>query len=205
MKKCAFRTSAALALVTALFLVAAHADDRPVKQNKDFVPAAQAGAFPMVTTGVIVKIKSVAIGQNGNSGRPLHHYRFPGNVAWMSTACRRRARKASVSSSAYIPQGPNPVRGLHPTTTDQIDYQQQCAAKIQAGLDTGGSFALVDAMSGTWDYTFGTKLPASYDATVTHTVGMQASRNFRRHSAIRPCVHGKRHLQLSCRTARRSQ
>src|SRR5580698_1876152 len=65
MKKCAFRTSAALALVTTLSLVAAHADDRPVKQNRAFVPAAQAGAFPMVTTGVIVKIKNATIGQNG--------------------------------------------------------------------------------------------------------------------------------------------
>ena len=44
--------------------------------------------------------------------------------------------------------------------------------------DTGGSVTEVGAGQGTFVYTFGTKLPAGYDATKTHTVGVWATRVF---------------------------
>ncbi len=174
MKLRAFPASAALALVSTLFLVAAHADDRPAKQNKDFVPAAQAGAFPMVTTGVIVKIKSATIGQNGTlvarftvtdsqgMGLDVNGVQTPGTLGLGFVA-------------AYIPKGQ--TQYVSYTTTTAKSTTNSNPPQIQAGMDSGGSYTLVDALTGTWDYTFATKLPAGYDATVTHTIGMQAERD----------------------------
>jgi OmcA/MtrC family decaheme c-type cytochrome len=45
----------------------------------------------------------------------------------------------------------------------------------QAGTDTGGSWQKV--ADGEYTYTFGTKLPANYDRSVTHSVGVYANRN----------------------------
>ena len=46
---------------------------------------------------------------------------------------------------------------------------------IQASTDSGGSFE--DLEMGRVRYTFGTELPSGYDPSVTHTVGIYASRN----------------------------
>jgi OmcA/MtrC family decaheme c-type cytochrome len=48
-------------------------------------------------------------------------------------------------------------------------------AATQAGADSGGTYEKV--ADGEYIYTFRTKLPANYDKTVTHTVGMYGSRN----------------------------
>jgi len=174
MKQCAFHTKAALALVTTLFLITAHADDRPVKKNRDFVPVAQAGAFPMVTTGVIVKIKSVAIGQDGTLvarftitdsqglGLDVNGVQTPGAEGLAFVA-------------AYIPAGQSQYVAY--TTTVTKPTTNNNPSQTQAGTDSGGKYALVDATSGTWDYTFGTKLPLTYDRTATHSIGMQAERD----------------------------
>jgi OmcA/MtrC family decaheme c-type cytochrome len=44
--------------------------------------------------------------------------------------------------------------------------------------DTTGAFALVDAATGTWTYTFGRKLPPGFPTDLTHTVGAQIQRTF---------------------------
>ena len=46
---------------------------------------------------------------------------------------------------------------------------------IQAGSDTGGTFALQS--DGTYKYTFGTKAPSGWDPTATHTIGVYGSRD----------------------------
>jgi OmcA/MtrC family decaheme c-type cytochrome len=46
---------------------------------------------------------------------------------------------------------------------------------VQASADTGGSFQQVG--DGEYVYTFGTKLPAGYEAGSTHTIGAYGSRN----------------------------
>ncbi|OFW17184.1 MAG: hypothetical protein A3H27_17885 [Acidobacteria bacterium RIFCSPLOWO2_02_FULL_59_13] len=47
----------------------------------------------------------------------------------------------------------------------------------QASTDSGGSYASLG--NGVYKYTFGTKLPAGYEADATHTVGMYAVRDVR--------------------------
>ncbi|MDR3699948.1 MAG: OmcA/MtrC family decaheme c-type cytochrome [Candidatus Sulfopaludibacter sp.] len=145
-----------------------------MKKNKDFVPVSQAGAFPMVTTGVIVKIKSVAIGQDGTLvarftltdsqglGLDVKGVQTPGQEGLGFVA-------------AYIPKGQTQYVAYTTTTTKATSNSN--APQVQAGMDSAGSYALVDPTSGTWDYTFSIKLPANYDATVTHSVGVQVERD----------------------------
>jgi len=44
--------------------------------------------------------------------------------------------------------------------------------------DTGGTLTEIGFAQGTYEYTFGTKLPATFDGTKTHTVGVWATRVF---------------------------
>src|SRR5215472_15450282 len=44
--------------------------------------------------------------------------------------------------------------------------------------DSGGTLNAVDAATGTYRYTFATKLPAGYDPMLTYTIGIQVDRNF---------------------------
>ncbi len=46
---------------------------------------------------------------------------------------------------------------------------------VQASADSGGTY--VELKLGTYQYTFGTKLPANYPKNVTHTLGVYSTRN----------------------------
>src|SRR5262249_35388756 len=48
----------------------------------------------------------------------------------------------------------------------------------QPGYDSGGTFALANAATATWTYTFKRKLPTDLNRSLTHTVGPQAERAF---------------------------
>ena len=50
--------------------------------------------------------------------------------------------------------------------------------KTAPAYDSKGTLMLLDRASGTWQYTFGTMLPADYDPSQTYTVGMQVDRTF---------------------------
>lgn len=56
--------------------------------------------------------------------------------------------------------------------TSPITHQ----SSAQPTMDSGGTFATVDAVHGIYTYTLHTKLPADYPATLTHTVGAQIER-----------------------------
>lgn len=66
--------------------------------------------------------------------------------------------------TAYTTQVHTSIDGKH---TEQL-----------ADADQGGSFTEVGAGLGTYVYRFGTVVPATYDATKTHAVGVWASREF---------------------------
>jgi len=164
---------AGIGLICILFLVSAVAADRPARQNGRYRPEA-ADQFPFVTTGVVVKIKSATIASDGTitarftmtdpngAGLDINGVWTPGPVAVAFVA-------------AYIPQGQTQYTAY--TTTVNKSHTNNNPPQTQAGTDSGGKFTLVDALTGTYDYTFGTKLPAGYDVTATHSVGMQAERD----------------------------
>lgn len=61
------------------------------------------------------------------------------------------------------------------TVTTPASSPRPGVTAIQAGADSGGK--LVDTALGKATYTFGTALPANFDATKTHTLGIYATRN----------------------------
>lgn len=176
MKHCSALAGATLALVIfcTLFPIAASADDRPVKRNRDLNLAAAAGAFPFVTTGVVVKIKYASVAKDGTitarftitdskgQGLDVNGIQSPGTLTVRFVA-------------AYIPNGKSQYNAY--TTAVATATTNKNPSQTQAGADSGGTFTLVDALTGTYDYTFKTKAPATFDATATHSIGMQAERN----------------------------
>jgi len=164
-----------LGFLTSLLLITASAADRPVKQNKDYHPAAATSAgFPFVTTGVVAKIKSANIAKDGtitarftvtdSKGRGL-------DVDGVQTAGTLSIRFVA----AYIPA--NKSQYVAYTTSVLTATSNKNPSQTVAGTDTGGTFTLIDAATGTYDYTFKTKAPAGFDATATHRIGMQAERS----------------------------
>lgn len=171
-RHCIF-TRAALALVTSFFLITASAAERPAKQNKDFNPAA-ASSFPMVTTGVVIKIKAASIAKDGTitarftltdsngAGLDVNGVFTPG-VEGLSFV------------AAYIPNGQSQYVAYTTTVANSITNSN--ASQTQAGTDRGGTFNLIDASTGVYDYVFKTKAPANFDATATHSIGAQVERD----------------------------
>ena len=163
-----------MVLVSLLFLLTASAADRPERKNKDFNPAATTGAFPFVATGVIVKIKSASIASDGTittrftitdvdgRGLDVNGIQSPGTTSLAFVA-------------AYIPAGQSQYTAY--TTKSTAATSNKNPPQVQAGTDSGGKVTLVDATTGTYDYTFGKKAGASFDASATHSIGMQAERD----------------------------
>ncbi|HYL74029.1 MAG TPA: OmcA/MtrC family decaheme c-type cytochrome [Bryobacteraceae bacterium] len=151
------------------------AADRPAKQNRDYSPMAAAAAqFPFVTTGVVVKIKSANIANDGTitarftvtdsnkAGIDINSVYSPGTMSIRFVA-------------AFIPNGKSQYVAY--TTSVVKATSNSNPPQTQAGTDSGGKFTLVDALTGTYDYAFATKAPANFDATATHSIGMQAERS----------------------------
>lgn len=161
-------------LAGALLFAGAAAADRPERKNKDYNPAAQAGAFPFVTTGVVAKIKSASIAKDGTisarysvtdskgNGIDITGVQSPGTITLRFVA-------------AFIPNGKSQYTAY--TTTIDKSITNNNPPQTQAGTDSGGKSLLVDAATGTYDYTFATKAPANFDSSATHSIGMQAERN----------------------------
>src|SRR5579872_4589883 len=176
MKTCSALARAALALafINSVFLPTASADDRPVRKNPSFNPAARANAFPFVNTGVVVKVTSASIAKDGTitarytvtdskgQGIDITGAQSPGTVSLSFVA-------------AFIPNGKTQYTAY--TTKPDASITNSNPTQIQASTDSGGKSTLVDAASGTYDYVFGTKAPATFDATATHSVGMTATRD----------------------------
>ena len=161
--------------LTSLVLISASAADRPAKQNKDYRPAAAPSAgFSFVTTGVVAKVKSANIAKDGtitarftvtdSKGRGL-------DVDGIQTAGTLSIRFVA----GFIPAGKSQYVAY--TTSVLNATSNKNPSQTVAGTDAGGAFTLIDQATGTYDYTFKTKAPATFDATTTHSIGMQAERN----------------------------
>jgi OmcA/MtrC family decaheme c-type cytochrome len=167
-------TRAIVLLVIAAFFITASAADRPVIQNRDYNPIPLANVFPFVTTGVNVKIKSASI---ANDGTIVTRFTLTDSQGLgLDVNGIQTAGVESLSFvAAYIPKGQSQYVAY--TTTVTAATSNTNPSQTQAGTDKNGKFNLIDATTGTYDYTFGTKVPANWDPTATHSIGMQGSRN----------------------------
>lgn len=162
------------ALACLFLLTVAFAQDRPVKQNSAFDPNAAASSFNSLTTGVVLKITSASIGSDGTivARFTLTDSKGAGlDVNGVQTAGTETLRFVA----AYIPAGAAQYTAY--TTTVLNATINKNPPQTQASTDSGGTFAMVDAATGTYDYTFKTKAPASFDPAATHSIGGQAERN----------------------------
>jgi OmcA/MtrC family decaheme c-type cytochrome len=150
--------------------------DWPVRHNPAFNAAAVAAAttFDSFNTGVVVTVKSASIAKDGTI--TTQFTLTDSNGAGLDINGVLTAGTESLGFvAAYIPSGQTQYVA-YTTTVDKATINTN-PSQTQAGLDTGGTYALVDAASGTYNYTFGTKAPVTFDATATHSIGVQASRN----------------------------
>ncbi len=170
MKKCLALAAFLLPLV--VFVNTASADKKPVKSTVDFTAKINGTTNSLGRTGVVVKIQSAAIANDGTitvratitdaNAQPLDRLGVttPGPVS-MSFIC------------AYIPKGQ--TQYVSYTTTTAKATTNTNPPQIQAANDSGGTFAM--NVVGDYTYTFKTKAPATFDNTVTHSIGVSAQRD----------------------------
>ncbi|MEO8371104.1 MAG: hypothetical protein ABI806_18110, partial [Candidatus Solibacter sp.] len=127
-----------------------------------------------IRPGVKVKIVSAAIAKDGTitarvnitdpKGLPLDRdgITTPGPVSMSLIA-------------AYIPAGQTKYFSYTTTTLKASLPGNTNAAQIQAANDSGGTWTTHAV--GDYTYTFKTKAPTTFDATVTHAIGISANRN----------------------------
>jgi OmcA/MtrC family decaheme c-type cytochrome len=157
-----------------LFVLAPANAERPAKQNPSFKRDAITTAFDSLTTGVVIKVKSASIAKDGTITARFTLTDSNGaglDINGVYTAGAATARFVA----AYIPN--NQSQYVAYTTTVLKSTLNNNPSQTQAAADSGGKTVLVDATTGTYDYTFGTKAPATFDATATHSIGAQASRD----------------------------
>jgi OmcA/MtrC family decaheme c-type cytochrome len=131
-----------------------------------------ANAVAYIRPGVKVKIVSASIAKDGTitaratvtdpKGVPLDREGIttpgPINLRFMA---------------AYIPAGQKQYVSY--TTTVLRATLNSNPAQTQAGMDSGGTYT--KNAEGDYTYTFKTKAPATFDATVTHSIAAQATRD----------------------------
>jgi OmcA/MtrC family decaheme c-type cytochrome len=163
------RLSALLLLAAgAMYLVSA---DGPEFTAREKAYYADANLVAFVRPGLVLSIVSVSVAADGTvkadfkmsdpKGLPLDRDGIytPGNVSTSWVLAR-------------IPKGQ--TQYVSYTTRTQTSPITGVSA-VQAGTDSGGTYTKVT--DGEYIYTFRTKLPADYDKTATHTVGLYGNRN----------------------------
>lgn len=162
------------AIGIAAFSITASADDRPVIRNRDYNPNPMVNVFPFVTTGVVVKVKSANITSDGTITARFTLTDSQGlglDVNGVQTA----GAESMGFVAAYIPNGQSQYVAY--TTSVAKSATNNNPAQTQAGMERTGKFTLVDATTGTYDYTFATKAPAGWDTSATHSIGVQVERD----------------------------
>jgi OmcA/MtrC family decaheme c-type cytochrome len=171
----ALARGSAFVSISALCIIAAAAQERPAKRNPAYNPAAvSTTSFSSVNTGAVLNIQSAAIAKDGtitvnftltdSAGAGL-------DINGVYTA----GAESLAFVAAYIPAGQTQYVAY--TTTVDAATTNNNPSQVQASTDKGGTYALVDARSGAYTYTFGTKAPVTFDATATHTIGAQVERD----------------------------
>jgi OmcA/MtrC family decaheme c-type cytochrome len=147
---------------------------KPKVPRRNLAQALSQDEINFIRPGVVVKIVSASIAKDGTisarlnladpKGLPLDRdgITTPGAVS-MSFIC------------AYIPSGQRQYVSYTTTTAKPTLPGNTNPAQIQAANDSGGTFTKNG--DGDYTYTFKTKAPTTFDATVTHSIGVSAQRD----------------------------
>src|ERR1039457_6213583 len=172
-----YLSCAVLVLAPVVLFNTAFADDhQPAKRPVDFAAPAPINATTSAIgkTGIVVKIQSAAIAKDGTitvratlvdaDGLPLDRLGV--------------ASKGPVSMSfiaAYIPAGQSQYVSYTTSVAKPSIPGNTNPPQTQAANDSVGS--VTTNAIGDYTYTFKTKAPVTFDATVTHSIGVSAQRD----------------------------
>jgi hypothetical protein len=173
-RKWGIRLAALLLLVSgSVYLVSADGPDF-TEQQKEYYADANLVAF--VRPGLAFKIVSVTVGTDGTV-KARFQVTDPKGLPLDRDGVYTPGAVSSSFILARIPKGQ--TQYLSYTTRTQTSPITGVSA-VQAGADSpAGTYEKV--ADGEYIYTFRTKLPADYDKTVTHTVGMYGNQIGRAH------------------------
>ncbi len=132
---------------------------------------ADANTINFVRPGLVLKVLNANIASDGTITTNIS-ITDPAGVALDRLGVTSPGAVSVSCVAAYIPKGQTQYTAY--TTRVQTSPITKVSA-TQAGTDAGGTFTA--NADGTYTYKFGTKAPANFDATVTHTIGCQASRS----------------------------
>src|ERR1039457_6663297 len=169
---------ALLALAPVVLFNIASADDHGVRARRpvDFAAPAQlnGGSSAIGKTGIVVKIQRAAIAQDGQTKVRATIVDSDGfTLDRLGVASKGTTALSFIA--AYIPAGKTQYVS-YTTTVDAASLPGNTnASQIQAANDSGGTF--VTNAIGDYTYTFKTKAPVTFDATVTTSIGVSAQRN----------------------------
>jgi OmcA/MtrC family decaheme c-type cytochrome len=171
---------ALVAVLPALFLVVfvntMLAADGRTKKAVDFTgklsPMLNGPTTSLGHTGVVVKIQSASIAKDGTITARATIADTDGHP--LDRLGATTAGPVSMSFiAAYIPAGQ--TQYVSYTTSVSNATITSNPSQVQAANDSGGTFA-TNAV-GDYTYTFKTKAPTTFDATVTHSIGVSAQRD----------------------------
>lgn len=123
-----------------------------------------------VRPGLVVRVQSVDVATDGTV-RARVKFTDPQGVPLDREGIQTPGAISASFILARIPKDQSQYLA-YTTRTQNSTITGQSA--IQAGTDTGGAWQKV--ADGEYNYTFGFKLPANYDKSVTHSVGVYANR-----------------------------
>jgi OmcA/MtrC family decaheme c-type cytochrome len=163
-------TLGAVVAIAALSIVTADTSKQAfTKHQKAFY--ADANTINFVRPGLVLKVTSANVASDGTI---TAHIRItdPKTLPLDRDGITTPGAVSISCVAAYIPKGQTQYVAY--TTRPQTSPITGVTA-TQAATDSGGKFT--KTADGEYDYTFKTKAPAGFDATATHSIGCQASRN----------------------------
>ena len=127
-----------------------------------------------IRPGVIVKIVSAGIAKDGTITARVT-ITDPKGMALDKDGISTPGPVSMSLIAAYIPAGQTQYVSYTTTVAKPTIPGNTNPSQTQAANDSGGTWA-VNAV-GDYTYTFKTKAPTTFDATVTHSIGVSANRN----------------------------
>lgn len=161
-------TTGAVLAASAALLVSSPSGSYSLNEKANYLTP-EAAQF--IRPGLIIKVTGVEIASDGT---------VKARVKLMDSKNGPLDREGiqtpgAVSASLMIARIPKGGSQYVAYTTRPQTSPITGSTAVQAGADSGGRWDKVT--DGEYVYTFGTKLPAGYDRTVTHTVGVWGSRD----------------------------
>jgi OmcA/MtrC family decaheme c-type cytochrome len=160
---------AVIVTVVALTVMTAGSRSRFSPREKAFY--ADAATINFVLPGLVLKVVNAGIAADGTITAGISITDSSGNA--LDRLGLTTPGAVSISCiAAYIPKGQTQYTAY---TTRVASAATGSATATQASTDSGGTWTA--NADGTYTYKFATKAPAGFDATATHSIGCQSSRN----------------------------